>query len=77
MKKLSKSDAIDKEQEARERELLTHPKLSMHFRVGTFVIYNRRRYEIMERQGPALVIKGEDGVAFVIYPIALSEGRHV
>ena len=47
-KKLSKSDTLDKEREARDKELLDNPKLSMHFKKNTFiVVHGKGRGEIL------------------------------
>lgn len=78
--KLSKSDKIDKEQEAKDKELLDNPKLSMHFKVGTFIVqYGKGRGEILAvrrckcSKGETLLrVRWEDGSVSNTKPIALN-----
>ena len=80
MIKLSKSDRIDKEQEAKDREVLSNPKKSQHFAVGTFVnVYGKGRGEILARhtcncpnRETFLHVEWEDGSIGSIRPIALN-----
>ena len=70
--KLSKSDKIDKEQEAKDKAWLSSQVSSPHFTVGTFVLYDGRRYEVMYRWDNALLLRGESHEEVTVFPYALS-----
>jgi hypothetical protein len=78
--KLSKSDKIDKEQEAKDKELLNNPKLSMHFKVGTFIIqHDKGRGEILRvltckcsKRETVLQVRWDDGTISLTKPFALN-----
>jgi hypothetical protein len=77
MIKLSKSDKIDKEQEARDREFLGNPKVSSHFAVGTYISeYGKGRGLILDRlvshDETLLRVQWEDGRIENTKPIALN-----
>lgn len=71
MKKLSKSDVLDKEAEKRESDWFRNQPTSQHFAVGTFVLHNNMKHEIMGRLGDTLTVRGEDGIWKFLRPYAL------
>lgn len=71
-KKLSKSDKIDKDEEARVREWLATKRSSSHFTPGTFVLYNGKRYEVVYRFSNALMLGDENRDVITVFPYALN-----
>lgn len=77
-KKLSKSDKIDKNEEARIREQLSNPRTSQHFAIGTFIVeYGKGRGEILavlrcSKAETLLRVRWEDGSVGITKPIALN-----
>lgn len=49
--KISKSDKLDREQEAREKAWLATRKESQHFAVGTYVIYDGGKWMVDRYHG--------------------------
>lgn len=74
-RKISKSDTLDKEQEARDKAWLASQKESEHFAVGTFVLCDGERYEIVGRLGRTLTVIDSAGIPMFLNPIALSKER--
>lgn len=83
MKKISKSDIIDKEQEARDKDFLNRLVPSQHFAVGTRVAMARKGtgeiLDICSRERgcvstdeTALLVRWEDGRVEYIKPYALN-----
>lgn len=77
MQKLSKSSKIDKDQEARDKELLANPKLSPHFMVGSKVkIAHLPPATIIDKaymgRYVAIVVEFPDGTQDTLIPYALN-----
>ena len=68
MKKLSKSDTLDKEQEQRDKDSLNNPTLSLHFAVDTFVMYQNKRYKIEAYHGDWVILRSEDDKVALFSP---------
>jgi activator of HSP90 ATPase len=78
-KKISKSDVLDNEQEARTKHALENWPESQHFTKGTFVMHANKRGEILAvlrckcpRGEKALRVRWEDDSVSLIEPFALN-----
>ena len=67
-KKISKSGTLDKEQEAKDKEWLANKKESQHFQVGTWVVYEDRRAEVICNRWGLLVVRYEDQTIQILRP---------
>ena len=77
MKKISKSDKLDKEEEARIREQLSTAKKSQHFAVGTCVLApGGSRGKIIARRGEYLTVLWDDGTLTTDRTQALVNNPH-
>lgn len=66
MGKISKSNTLDKEQEAKDKAWLAKKTESKHFTEGTYVLYDGRRYKVAGYKGLNLIVLDEEGGTWVI-----------
>ena len=72
MEKLSKSDKLDKDEEARIRDDLMNPKaVCQHFATGTWVVTNNRRGKVLAKGHGVMFVQYEDGATEILRPYAL------